>query len=399
MSDDLVREWILSEGKATEITRISSVGGGCINRANRYDTDAGSFFVKTNRSIGPSMFEGEALGLNAMYETKSIRVPKPFKVGSLPTGGSYIIMEFIEFGGSRGDQSVLGRKLAEMHKAGKSENGFGFDVDNTIGSTPQINTWTSDWFHFYGEHRLGFQLKLLRDQYGDSSIYEKGQRLVKSMGPLFDDVVIEPCLLHGDLWSGNISSDKNGEPVILDPACYYGHNEAEFGMSWCAGFGGSFYDAYFKVMPKQPGFSAQEIQKATSDFKFHYYSNFDFDWYVGILNDGRQVLVKRYKNIPYVTTTDEQPNAGPYRDTAISSLMSNHSNALKLLGSCLELPIPMLVYEYAEIGPLNARGGVGSDVSSISLSWEMRLKVAKDIANVRTRNFNELMISLEIRKI
>lgn len=49
MSDDPVREWILSEGKATEITRISSVGGGCINRANRYDTDAGSFFVKTNR--------------------------------------------------------------------------------------------------------------------------------------------------------------------------------------------------------------------------------------------------------------------------------------------------------------------------------------------------------------
>lgn len=32
------------------------------------------------RSIGPSMFEGEALGLGAMYETGSIRVPKPFKV-------------------------------------------------------------------------------------------------------------------------------------------------------------------------------------------------------------------------------------------------------------------------------------------------------------------------------
>lgn len=26
------------------------------------------------------MFEGEALGLNAMYATKSIRVPKPYKV-------------------------------------------------------------------------------------------------------------------------------------------------------------------------------------------------------------------------------------------------------------------------------------------------------------------------------
>uniref|UniRef100_M1BFE1 protein-ribulosamine 3-kinase n=1 Tax=Solanum tuberosum TaxID=4113 RepID=M1BFE1_SOLTU len=133
MSDDPVREWILSEGKATQIKGISPIGGGCINRATCYDTDAGSFFVKTNRSIGPSMFEGEALGLNAMYETGSIRVPKPYKVGSLPTGGSYIIMEFIEFGASRGNQSALGRKLAEMHKAAKSEKGFGFHVDNTIG--------------------------------------------------------------------------------------------------------------------------------------------------------------------------------------------------------------------------------------------------------------------------
>ncbi|MCI11239.1 protein-ribulosamine 3-kinase chloroplastic-like, partial [Trifolium medium] len=69
----------------------------------------------------------EALGLGAMYETGTIRVPKPYKVGPLLTGGSFIIMEFIEFGGSRGDQ------LAEMHKAGKSSKGFGFDVENTIG--------------------------------------------------------------------------------------------------------------------------------------------------------------------------------------------------------------------------------------------------------------------------
>ncbi|PIN16242.1 putative kinase [Handroanthus impetiginosus] len=268
MNEDPIREWILTEGKATHITGIRSVGGGCINRASRYDTDVGSFFVKTNRSIGPSMFEGEALGLNAMYETRSIRVPKPFKFGALPFGGSYIIMEYIEFGASRGNQAALGRKLAEMHKAGKSTKGFGFDVDNTIGSTPQINTWMSDWIEFYGVHRLGYQLKLAREQYGDSLIYEKGQRLVKSMAPLFDGVVIEPCLLHGDLWSGNISSDKNGEPVILDPACYYGHNEAEFGMSWCAGFGGSFYNAYFEVMPKQPGF-----EKRRDLYKLYHYLN------------------------------------------------------------------------------------------------------------------------------
>lgn len=52
------------------------------------------------------------------------------------------------------------------------------------------------------------------------SSYSTGQRLMKSMRSLFENVVVEPCLLHGDLWSGNVSSDKNGDPVILDPACY-----------------------------------------------------------------------------------------------------------------------------------------------------------------------------------
>ncbi|XP_074266863.1 protein-ribulosamine 3-kinase, chloroplastic-like [Silene latifolia] len=211
MSEDPVLEWILTEGKATQISRTSPVGGGCINLATRYDTDAGPFFVKTNRSVGPGMFEAEALGLQLMYETNTIQIPRPYKVGSLPRGGSYIIMEFVEFGSSKSGQSALGRKLAEMHKAGTSDKGFGFNVENTIGSTPQINTWTSDWISFYAEQRLGYQLKLARDRYGDSSIYEKGQKLAKNLTPLFEDIVIEPCLLHGDLWSGNITYDKNGE--------------------------------------------------------------------------------------------------------------------------------------------------------------------------------------------
>lgn len=47
---------------------------------------------------------------------------------------------------------------------------------------------------------------------------------------------MKPCILHGDLWSGNIGS-VDGHPSIFDPASYYGHSEAEFGISWCAGFG------------------------------------------------------------------------------------------------------------------------------------------------------------------
>uniref|UniRef100_A0ACD5VXI0 Uncharacterized protein n=1 Tax=Avena sativa TaxID=4498 RepID=A0ACD5VXI0_AVESA len=184
MGDDPIKEWILTEGKTTKVTGTSAIGGGCINAAQCYETDAGSFFVKTNRHIGPAMFEGEALGLKAMYDTKSIRVPSPYKVGSLSTGGSFIIMEFIRFGCSRGDQSGLGRKFAEMHKAAKSEKGYGFYVENTIGSTPQINTWTADWIEFYSKHRLGYQLELISRRFRDLAIYEKGQQLIENIHPL-----------------------------------------------------------------------------------------------------------------------------------------------------------------------------------------------------------------------
>ena len=51
---------------------------------------------------------------------------------------------------------------------------------------------------------------------------------------LFEDLTgekeIKPSLLHGDLWSGNIGS-ADGFPTIYDPAVYWGHNEAEWGVS------------------------------------------------------------------------------------------------------------------------------------------------------------------------
>jgi hypothetical protein len=35
--------------------------------------------------------------------------------------------------------------------------------------------------------------------------------------------------------------------ILSDSLTADGHNEAEFGMSWCAGFGGAFYNSYFEV--------------------------------------------------------------------------------------------------------------------------------------------------------
>ena len=44
-----------------------------------------------------------------------------------------------------------------------------------MASTPQKNPWTSDWITFFRDHRLGFQLQLIKDTYKDSDLYAKGE--------------------------------------------------------------------------------------------------------------------------------------------------------------------------------------------------------------------------------
>ena len=41
---------------------------------------------------------------------------------------------------------------------------------------------------------------------------------------------IEPCLVHGDLWCGNASTDlSNDQPIVFDACCFHAHNEYELG--------------------------------------------------------------------------------------------------------------------------------------------------------------------------
>ena len=39
---------------------------------------------------------------------------------------------------------------------------------------------------------------------------------------------LRPSLLYGDLWHGNISVDKNKNPILYDPCAFYSHNECRY---------------------------------------------------------------------------------------------------------------------------------------------------------------------------
>lgn len=174
---------------------------------------------------------------DAYADTHTMAIPKVYYVGDYTergTSGSFIIMEYLNFSGRKASsQRDLGEALAKMHLSTAShpkakEGYFGFDIDNTIGGTPQPNGWEKDWVTFFRTNRLEHQLKLAND----SKLSKLGKVLCDNLEMFFPpDMVITPSILHGDLWSGNIAS-VDGKPSLFDPACYFGHHEAEFGMSW-----------------------------------------------------------------------------------------------------------------------------------------------------------------------
>jgi len=65
--------------------------------------------------------------------------------------------------------------------------------------------------------------------------------------------------VHGDLWGGNVAADEQGNPVIYDPACYFGDRETDLAMTELfGGFSPTFYQAYQAVYPLDPGYTRRK---------------------------------------------------------------------------------------------------------------------------------------------
>lgn len=242
-------------GKPATIVSRSPVSGGCIANGLRLETSTGRrYFCKQSATLPPAMFTAEARGLLALRCDGGPRVPQPVAVF---TGGreSFILMEWVEAGrASGGFQRRFGGKLARMHRTLAGDR-FGFEADNFIGSTPQPNPWSDSWLAFFAEQRLGFQTRRAVDA---GRLDARTARAVESIMGRVGDLLVEPprpSLLHGDLWGGNFLCDSTVEPVLIDPAVYYGHPEADLAMTELfGGFGADFYGGYREVSPLQPGY-------------------------------------------------------------------------------------------------------------------------------------------------
>ncbi len=242
-------------GAPFQVRRQRGVAGGCINRAYVVEDGPQRYFVKISTSDKVAMFAAEAAGLQAIIASQALRAPQPICHG-IAEGQAYLVLEFIALkNGDARSASILGEQLAAMHCV--TARRYGWEIDNTIGVTQQRNAWRDDWVLFYGEQRLRYQLD--RAALNNAALRDKGEALILSLPKFFASYKPQAALLHGDLWGGNWGKDARGQPVIFDPALYYGDREADLAMTELfGGFPPSFYAAYTAAYPLDAGYATRK---------------------------------------------------------------------------------------------------------------------------------------------
>lgn len=161
-------------------------------------------------------------------------------------------MEFINLIAEHPHPKAISRVISNLHKqsAGTSPDGkFGFPVPNCHGKIVQPNAWDADWSRYFATLISAFYdadvaVNGTYPGYEDTFNVLKTHVIPRLLKPLQEDGrVLQPCLVHGDLWHENIGlregtgedadedDSENGgqQPVVYDPSMFYGHNEYELG--------------------------------------------------------------------------------------------------------------------------------------------------------------------------
>lgn len=271
----------LSYPNNTKITNISSLHGGSINQVVQIELNfknepiasqretvlPKTLVVKKNTGRAVGFFAKEEEGLNALYQVLnntsiSLRVPYPMGVvvGSTKPTTQYLFLEYIlpahTFSPSQSAWRDYGIALATLHQNSftvlrpKQNSFYGWESNSFIGNNIQYNALSDNWHEFYLHYRLLPQINLARKNGYLATKLEQNLAAVLERAKEWIPTHPQSALLHGDLWTGNFFFSEAGEPVIYDPAVYFGHHEADLAMTELFGsFPKAFYQGYHQILP------------------------------------------------------------------------------------------------------------------------------------------------------
>nr|KMM66558.1 hypothetical protein CPAG_02896 [Coccidioides posadasii RMSCC 3488] len=233
------------------------------------------------RTMMASAFEAEV----ALHAVIPEHVPKPIAWGTYKAQPHvhFYLCDFVEMSDRLPNPRKWAEAVARLHtrSAGKSPEGkFGFHVSTHLGHVPVDNSWRNSWESFWSQ-----QMKSLLDY--EESIKGQSDEFSELKVAFFRKVIprllrpleaggrkIKPCLIHSNLWPGNIKHKAEGRDLcIFDSCAYWGHNEADLAVCRNPRYrlGKDYIDSYAQYMPEFPSHPADEFddRNALYAMKFH----------------------------------------------------------------------------------------------------------------------------------
>ncbi|EAQ82890.1 hypothetical protein CHGG_11066 [Chaetomium globosum CBS 148.51] len=203
---------------------------------------------------GRIMLNGEWESSKMIHDIMPNFIPTPYAFGRYKAGkpaAYFYLSEFVDMDvTSAPDPAAWTARLAAMHKASVSPTGkFGFPIKTCDGILAHTVDWDASWASFYRKLLLG-ACKLDLETNGPWPELKRATAQVCDVViPMLldnlrtaDGEAIKPCIIHGDLWEGNMGiNTQTGDTLLFDAGSYFAHNEMELGH-WRCEFSSVFRD-------------------------------------------------------------------------------------------------------------------------------------------------------------
>ncbi|MBD1575586.1 MULTISPECIES: fructosamine kinase family protein [Vibrio] len=247
LSDVLSFEFILREKER--------LNDGETNRCYLIGDGEQRYFIKVNERNCLAKFEAEFENLSALNATATLCVPEPILCGTTKTHSFLVLNHYVTKPLQLdADFYQLGQQLARLHCWGEQRD-YGYDADTYVGLNLQPNAWHKKWCLFFAEHRIGWQLQLLKEkgiEFGDiETIVQKVKLSLAGHQP-------NPSLLHGALSRHNVALSFAG-PLCYDPSSFWGDREYDLAIAEYDGpANAAFMQGYQALSPLDNGYQQRK---------------------------------------------------------------------------------------------------------------------------------------------
>ncbi|KAI1368854.1 Fructosamine/Ketosamine-3-kinase [Xylaria arbuscula] len=207
------------------------------------------------------MMKGAFEAENALYDFIPEYVPRPVSYGTYMSRPDlhFYICDFVDLVEEVPSPTAWAEAAAALHKRSRWATGqFGFHCPTHVGNVLIDNIWDSSW-----EAVWTHQMRSLLHQ--EEAIHGVDEKYSELQTTFFDVVIptylrplesdgrsVTPCLIHSNLWPGNIKPRRGSDTVCMFDSCAcWGHHEAELGVCLNPRYdmGRPYIEEYLKHMP------------------------------------------------------------------------------------------------------------------------------------------------------